>query len=272
MSEVLSGAGAVLSEAQISLDRVSRLARVRRTLLRMNAQITRLADVVDDAYLLSIDRVRDVLDVVDGEDSPYAGNFQVDLNTQSYTFVGRETLEAKLHFIGSAAPGPKSWMWGWNNINGFPDAAVASSGRVKEFGARFHLSELTSSEVPLLSEPRVDARVYGAVAGLICGGLPNYLVPLGGGSVAAMLLEAPQFAPGKPSIVRATTVIPEAAEDGVISDWRRALSSYAQRRGFRYEPQPDGTVSLGAADGTATLTFDDQNRLTNMSMSASGPQ
>ncbi|MGO1972917.1 MAG: DUF6882 domain-containing protein [Propionibacteriaceae bacterium] len=238
----------------------------------MNAAISRLADVVDDAYLLSIDRVRDVLDVVEGDDSPYAGNFQVDLDTQTYTFIGRETLEAKLHFIGSAAPGPKSWVWGWHNINGFPDAAVASSGQVREFGERFGLSELTSTEVPLLSEPRIDARVYGAVAGLICGGLPTYLVPVGGGSVATMLLDAPQFAPGAPSIIRAATVLPEAAQDGVISDWRRALGAYAQRRGFRHDAQPDGSVDLSAADGALTCTFDDQNRLTNISMKAQRPE
>lgn len=238
----------------------------------MNAPISRLADVVDDAYLLSIDRVRDVVDLVEEEGSPYAGNFQVDMTTQTYTFVGRETLEAKLHFIGSAAPGPKSWLWGWNNINGFPDAAVASAGRVKEFGERFGLSELTSEEVPLLSDPRVDARVYGAVAGLICGGLPNYLVPIGGGSVAAMLLEAPQFAPGPASIIRAATVIGEVAEDGVVSDWRRALASYAQRRGFQHEAQADGSVTLGAQDRQLTCTFDDQNRLTNISMNAQRAQ
>lgn len=237
----------------------------------MPAAINRLADVVDDAYLLSVDRVRDVVALVEEDGAPYAGTFQVDLDTQTYTFIGRETLEAKLHFVGSAAPGPKSWLWGWHNINGFPEETVAASARVREFGERFGLTELTSEEVPLLSEPRIDARVYGAVAGLLCGGLPNYLLPIGGGSVAAMLLESPEFAPGDPSIVRAATVLPEAAQDGVVSDWRRAIGSYAQRRGFGHRQQPDGAVSLTAADGELTCTFDDHNRLTNISMQASQP-
>lgn len=238
----------------------------------MNAPINRLADVVDDAYLLSVDRLRDVVTLVEEDGAPYSGQFQVDLDSQTYRFIGRETLEARLHFIGSAAPGPKSWMWGWQNVNGFPDATVASSQQVKEFGERFGLTELTSAEVPLLSEPRIDARVYGAIAGLICGALPAYLMPVGGGSVAAMLLEAPEFSPGEPSIIRAGTVLPEAAEDGVISDWRRALASYAQRRGFRHETTADGSVLLAAADGTLTCTLDDQGRLTNLKLSAQRPQ
>lgn len=225
----------------------------------MDAAITSLQDVVDDALLLGLDRRRDILDAT-GDGTPYAGSLDVDLGSGRYVFTGREQLVAGLHFIGSAAPGPGSWMWGWHNVNGFADGVVARAGQVRDLGHRFGIPELTSAELPLPAEPMTVATVLGSVAGLVCG-LPLWLLDAGHGTVGALLLESPAFAAGPPSAVRASTVLPEAAELGQIRDWSRALRSYATYRGFTADAAGPGAITLTAADGVLTCALDEHGRL-----------
>ncbi|WP_043346767.1 DUF6882 domain-containing protein [Beutenbergia cavernae] len=233
----------------------------------MNAQIGSLQDVLDDAVLTALDRRRDVMDATD-EDTPYGGSLGADLGSGTYSFIGRERLDARLHFVGSAAPGPNSWLWGWNNVNGFPDAVVARAGQLRDFGQRFGIRELSDGETPLTADPKTSATAFGAVASLICG-LPFWLLDAGQGTVGALLLESPAFAGGPSSIVRASTVLPEAAELGLISDWSRALRSYATYRGFGIEEAP-ASITLRAGDGHLVGTLDDQGRLRSLDVSA-GP-
>lgn len=233
----------------------------------MADQIGSLANVLDDSLLFGIDRRRDINDATE-EGTPYGGQLNADLGTGVYSFIGQQRLDARIHFIGSAAPGPNSWMWGWNNVNNFPAAVVEKAGQVRDFGQRFGIAELTSAEVPLPTDPKTFATGLGAAASLICG-LPFWLLDAGRGTVGALLLESPAFAGGAASAIRASTVIPEVAELGLVSDWSRALRSYATYRGFGIEEAP-GSIALTAADGRLTAQIDEQGRLTTVRFT-SGP-
>lgn len=233
----------------------------------VNPTITTLQDVLDDAVLTGLDRRRDINDATE-EGTPYAGSLGADLASGTYSFIGQQRLDTRLHFIGSAAAGPRSWMWGWNNVNGFADPVVARAAQVRDFGQRFGIAELTTAEVPLTADPMTYATAIGTAAGLISG-LPFWLLDIGGGSIGALLLESPAFAAGPASIIRASTVIPEAAELGVISDWTRALRSYATYRGLQIEEQP-GSLTLRAGDGHLVASLDEHGRVTNLQMQA-GP-
>lgn len=225
----------------------------------MNAPIASFQDVLDDGYLACVEAQRRVVDAV-GAGTPYDGRFDVDLQAGILTFTGTQALAVRAHFLGSAAPGPRSWLWGWQNLNGFPDPVVAYVRHVCDFGAQAGLAELTVAEQPLQGSPREDAVRYATAASVICGGLPHYTFEVGGGSIGALLIDSPAFAAGPASALRASTVLPEAAAAGVIVDWRRALTSYAGLRGFAFHQGPTA-LTLTAPDGSLDVTLDDLGRL-----------
>lgn len=234
----------------------------------MTAPITSFQDVIDDGFLASLDAQRRLADAV-GPGTPCDGRYDVDLRAGILTFTGTQQLDVRAHFLGSAAPGPGSWAWGWDNRNGFPDAVVAYVRHVHDFGTQVGVHELVVAEHPLRGTPREEAVRYATAASIICGGLPHYTLEAGGGTVAALLVDSSAFAPGPPSAVRAATLLPDAAARGVIADWRRAVVSYAQVRGFGIQ-EADRTLTLSAPDGTVGITLDAHGRLAHVDGSLHG--
>lgn len=228
----------------------------------MEARVKSVQDVVDDGYLLNLDAQRRLSALV-SDGGPYEGRFDVDLAGGVLTFTGAQVLRVRAHFIGAAAPGPGSWLWGWHNVNGFPERTVEYAEHVRRFGELAGLTELTVAEHPLVRSPRDEAVTYATVASVVCGGLPHYTFDAGGGTVVALLLDGPELAPGPPSAVRAATLVPEALAAGVVVDWRRALASYAQMRGFGHATTASG-VELSAPDGRVALTVDDLGRIVSV--------
>lgn len=235
----------------------------------MTAQISSTQDVLDDGFVLVSDYQR-TLQALVGEGTPYeaaaGGRYDVDLATGTLTFSGAGVPPVVLtaHLLGSAAPGPGTWLWAWENINGFPDEVVAYAQHVRDFGERFGLAEITGARQPLQSSPREDARHYAALAATVCGGMTTYTCEIGGGTVVALLLDGPEVTLPAPSAVRATTLLPEVAAAGVVVDWRRAVESYGRMRGFGVE-EGAGETTLRAADGAVVVAFDDLGRLSKVS-------
>lgn len=235
----------------------------------MTAQITSTQDVLDDGFVLVSDYQR-TLEAFVGEGTPYeaarGGRYDVDLSAGTLTFSGPGAAPVVLraHLLGSAAPGPGTWLWAWENLNGFPDEVVAYARHVRDFGERFGLGGLTGAQQPLRSSPREDARHYAALAATVCGGMTTYTCEVGGGTVAALLLDGPEVTFPAPSVARATTLLPEVAAAGVIVDWRRAVASYGRMRGFGVEEEA-GETTLRAADGAAVVAFDELGRLSGVS-------
>lgn len=226
--------------------------------------IRTLTDVLDDGAFVSVERQRRLADLL-GEGGEYADRWDVDLDAGTLTFTGRGgTLVTPAHLVGTAAPGPGSWMWAWNNVNGFSDAVVARAGAVRDFGARFGIKELASAEVPLRGEPRQDAVEYAVAAGLVNGGLPHYTAEVGGGTVVAFVVDEPRAALGAPSVATAASVVAEALANGAALDHRRALEAYGELRGFGVPEQTDDLVVLEAADGRLTARFDAEGRITGL--------
>jgi hypothetical protein len=225
--------------------------------------IRTLTDVLDDGAFISVERQRRLAEVI-GEDGPYGDHWDADLSAGVLTFTGRGgTLTTPAHVIGTAAPGPGSWLWGWHNVNGFPDAVVARSAQVRELGTRFGITQLTAEEVPLRGEPRQDATEYAVVAGLVNGGLPHYTVEVGAGTIVAFLIEEPSAALPAPSTATAVTVIGEALTGGAVHDHRRALAAYAELRGLGLV-QAGRDLVLSGPDGSVTVVLDDEGRITAM--------
>lgn len=54
-----------------------------------------------------------------------------------------------LQFIGSEAASSNTWLWGWENINDFPEKIIQLAMHTKEIGERWKLEPLTTAEFTL---------------------------------------------------------------------------------------------------------------------------
>ncbi|WP_159620969.1 DUF6882 domain-containing protein [Ruania rhizosphaerae] len=224
------------------------------------ARISSFQDVLDDSLLTAHDRQSDLQGRLEACGPEADRTWDVDLNARMATFTGPAgTFTATAHLLGSAAPGPGSWLWSWANPQ-YAGPLVARAEQVRRFGEQYAIPPLRDAEVPLDGEPRQVARHFCAAAGLICGGLTHYTLDAGSGTVAALLLESPELAPTPPSAIRAARVLAEVAQAGQVRNWDRAIRSYAQWRGFTLSEAPEG-LTLAAPDGTATCTLDELGRL-----------
>src|SRR5262245_28810246 len=107
-----------------------------------------LLNLLDDAAILSLEHQLHLEEVV-GQHS-----YDVDLQQQRFTFTGAQTINCTgLHMLGSAAPGPRSWLWGWANPSGFPQSLAALSATLRDFGHQHGIAELASAEVPFDALP-----------------------------------------------------------------------------------------------------------------------
>lgn len=49
-------------------------------------------------------------------------------------FSRKNKKQQVLQFIGSEAASSNTWLWGWENINGFPEKIMQTAIRTKEIG------------------------------------------------------------------------------------------------------------------------------------------
>ena len=54
-----------------------------------------------------------------------------------------------LQFIGSEATSSNTWLWGWENINGFSEKIIQVATHAKVVGERWNLEPLTTAEFTL---------------------------------------------------------------------------------------------------------------------------
>lgn len=230
--------------------------------------VTSLQDLLDDGSLIAMDAGFRFGDVI-GPGTPYGEGFGLRLSRHSVVFTGTGgEFVVRAHFIGSAASGPGSWMWGWNNVNGFPDEVCARAGALRAFGERYRIPELTTAEIPLATDALSTANRFAVVATLLGDRLPSYVADLGGGTIAVFLLEHPQLALAPLTTPRVMSVLQATAAEGHIRDWPRAVGQYAAFRGLTATPQPDGVLLSGTGIDDVQLTVDSDRRLTRISVTA----
>lgn len=233
-----------------------------------------LTNILDDAAILSLEHQLHLQEVL-GDHS-----WNVDLQRQRFEFTGARPITCtRFHMLGSAAPGPRSWMWGWANPSGVPEPLTALSSAVREFGQRNGIAELASPEVPFDDLPRSNgdpAMVVGLlsdVAKPISGQWTSYNGEAGGGTRVAFLVEHPEFQLPPPRPERVMRVIQQCLASVPMSDHRRALHSYATRRGLGATFAPDHSkLTLTGPGLEAAVDFDQYGRVSDISASLSSPQ
>lgn len=210
-----------------------------------------LDDLVDDAVFLSQESQERTQQLWGSFD------WNVDLPTQAFQFASSPATTFRAHLLGSAAPGPNSWLWGWANPN-VSTESTALLGRVRDYAATQGIAEFTAPELPLTD----DLPLRLALAAESLTGLRAYFNgAVGGGSRIWLLLEGEGLELPAPDLITTIGVIARGLMATRVSDHRRAVRSYA---GHRAIPLADGDVmTLTLPEGTATVEFEN-NRISSV--------
>jgi uncharacterized protein DUF6882 len=222
-----------------------------------------LSELIDDAALLSFEHQLHLGEVL-GEHS-----WQVDLSRPAIEFTGEKPRTVdRVHLLGSAAPGPGSWLWGWANPTGFLPAVVGLGEYVRDFGKKHGITELTESEVPFANlpgspdDPHEVVGIFLEAAKPVANVWTSYSCEVDGGTRVAFLVEHPDFVLPAPAPERVTRVLHEGTAELELRDPRRALHSYAARRGLNPAFDPAGTRLAMSGPGLhATVHFGPNGRV-----------
>ena len=234
------------------------------------AESPQLAALVDESAILSTEQQGHVADLHEHD------SWGVDAATQRFTFTAPDgtTLDCRAHLLGSAAPGPGTWLWGWVNANGFPDAFFARAASVRDTA---DAPELTTAELPLA--PGLPLRLTIA-AKTVTGISAHYSAPVGGGTRIWMLIEHPSLELPAPTVFRTMEAVRVTLDSVQLTDHRAAMRAWAGQRGVPVraaEPDADAapggeTLAFDLSDGELVVQFDAQHRLARMRAEVEPPR
>lgn len=231
-----------------------------------------LQNLIDDGIVAFLDAKRVISDVAN-PDEIGADYFASDMTTQTITFgpSSPHPKTARVNWIGSC--GETTWLWGRANFNNYPPEAVKDCEAIRAFGEQHQVPELMETQWRHNGNLGETVWQMGIVASLICGRLPMYFASTQSGGYGVMLVDGPDFRWGEPRAERIATLLGEAAGTGYVSDWTRALRTYAHLRGLTWSQ--DGTnqaLTLPNGD-VVTVELDEVGRLRAVStrVSGSGP-
>lgn len=230
-------------------------------------------DLMDDAALISLEHQLRMVDVVG------MAGWSMDLAEPRFDLLGEErTLSTSdVQLLGSAAPGPQSWLWAWANPAGYRADVLRAALRVRDFGEKHGLAELAEPEVPFASlpgspaEPAVVTSFMMEAAKVATGWYSGYQGPANdAGTRLGVLLRHPELSLPAPEGPRVTRVLQQGLTELRFGNQRRGVHAYAKRRdGLEVEHSGDVTRITGPGSFTVDLRFDDQDRFTAMTANLS---
>ena len=90
--------------------------------------------------------------------------------------------EYPLQFLGSEANSSNTWLWAWENINGFDDKIISLAREIKGKGEKLNLEALTTAEIDISDE--LNGHTLSIVAcGLADKNYCYYYGPHSGGAI-----------------------------------------------------------------------------------------
>lgn len=194
--------------------------------------------------------------------------WEVDFSSDPHlTFTSTEgaVLRTRPHLLGSESGREKTWLWGWENVNDFPDAVVGLSHEVRKFGAAEDVSELTTPELSLDEELALRLTLASKEA---TDKWAHYPAAAGAGTTVWLLVDAAEIALPAPQVKVAVRALMQGLTQTTVTDHRAAIEAYVAKRGIPTAELPEGGLRMLFADGSADLSFDDQRRISNCDLNA----
>jgi hypothetical protein len=225
--------------------------------------------LLDDAALMSFEHQEHLIKVLGQH------RWDVTFKPPSFTFTGDHSFECtRFHVLGSAAPGPRSWLWSWANVSaGYPAEVTALAESVRDFGEQHDIAFLAEGEVPFEvlpgapNDPGRVAWIMGELAKAVSGTWTSYSGDIGRGSRLLVLVEHPDL-DLPPAERLAVSRVLEGVFRLQLPDHRRAIHSYAVRRGLSPEINADQSMMLlTGPDFETAIRFTDKGLVEAMSTS-----
>lgn len=203
--------------------------------------------------------------------------WDADMTAGTLTFTANadpsQQLVTRAHLIATIAPGPRSLLWAWAHPQGGSEGIAA---QLQGYGAEHGIAELTTAELPFPADAAADeewiaqaAHVVGGVAVELTGRAPYYSAPVGGGTRAVFVLDAPL-----PPLTVADAVIalPRVLAGTSLSDARTAVWDLARLAGWTLTWTDEAFTGATVVDGSgsATFRFDEQARIAGIESTLSG--
>lgn len=227
---------------------------------------------MDDAALMSYEYQEHSISVLGTH------SYQVEFNPPSFEFSGDHPLVcSRFHVLGSAAPGPATWLWSWANTGAnYAPEITELAERVREYGLRHGIPALSQGEVPFdqlpgsPSHPNRVAWLMGELAKAVTGCWTWYSCDVGRGARLAVLIEHPDLVPPAPTVGSVRKIM-NGVFDLELPDHKRALHSYATRRGLDAAFTDDGKGLMVRGPGLyAAIDFTERGLVTAMSTGSDG--
>lgn len=203
--------------------------------------------------------------------------WDADMTAGTLTFTANadpsRQLVTRAHLIATIAPGPRSMLWAWAHPQGDPQGVAA---QLRAYGEEHGIAELTSAEVPFPADVSGDedwiaaaAHTVGGVAVELTGRSPYYSAPVGGGTRAVFLLDAPL---PQLTVADAMIVMPRMLASFSLPDARTSVWDLARLAGWTltWTDEAFSGATVVDATGSATFSFDEHARISNVQSSLGG--
>lgn len=198
-------------------------------------------------------------------------HWDADMAAGTLTFTANadpsRQLVTRAHLIATIAPGPRSLLWAWAHPSGDAQGVAA---QLHAYGTEHGITELSTPEVPFPAEAAADdewiaqaAHTVGGVAVELTGRSPYYSAPVGNGTRAVFLLDAP-LAPL--TVAEAVVALPRVLSGTALADARTAVWDLARLAGWTltWTDEAFSGATVSDASGTATFRFDEQARISGI--------
>lgn len=192
------------------------------------------------------------------------GEWSIDFSgVPSLSFDGEAAFTARPHLLGSTDANYGSFRWGWSPDNDWGLPVFELSTVVREFGETHVLPELTDAEFDVTDDQTLRLVI---AAKTITGHVFHVPLPVGP-TTTWLIIDSDDLALGEPEIRPVVKALAAGLQLTDIHNHRHAIEEYGRLRGFHVVENGEGLRIL-LSDGSADLTFDELNRLTNCQVHA----
>lgn len=189
-----------------------------------------------------------------------AGAAQWDVDMQKGTITFGETSFPVL-FLGSESSGSGTWLWGWKNINGYPDAVWKETESIYGQLMSRQMNEIKDVELPLME--LVNGHAIASLA-VTCGsGMCYYKAPYNGGAAFLLIKNVPATVFTSITAERAAKCINNVIASFPIN--HRLMVGGIVGAYSKNTEENAGCATMRFPDGSSlTVHFDGQGRISNI--------
>ena len=177
--------------------------------------------------------------------------------------------EYPLQFLGSEANSSNTWLWAWENINGFDDKIISLARSIKEKGEKINLEPLINAEIDITDE--LNGHNLSIVAcGLADENYCYYRGPHSEGAIFVAFNEVDEkvFSPVN---TRKFIDITMRCIQQFSLNHKLFIESFLDWNKNRYEWQENSIVAYFGKDGELRIEFEkvkDNSRIKNISLNS----